>query len=123
MKNKTDARLIKNEKIILKINFPKKTDIEVEIRRSKRDVPFSSSLTKLRAIPVIEAKNITVQSIPVKTNSVTRWEGILKLRIVVEIKVKSRTIEPKYRVRSSNFRSLKATNKNPLNLSKIIEKP
>jgi hypothetical protein len=90
---KIEAKLIKSEINKLNKNFPKKTLYGVEISFSNKIVPFSSSLTKLRAIPVIEAKKITTQINPAYKLLCINSVGMLKLIIVVEINVKRRVID------------------------------
>ncbi len=60
-----EEKLINNEKATLYINLPKKTERGVVSNFKRRVVPFSSSLMNALDIPVIDAKNITAQSIPV----------------------------------------------------------
>jgi hypothetical protein len=62
-KNKLDPISDKvREREQVKINFPKKTSIGVELSFNRREVPRSSSMTNVLESPVMLPKNNTIQS-------------------------------------------------------------
>ncbi len=92
-KNITARIFIASASIILNNNLPKKIEAESMFNLSSRLVPRSSSLTKLFAIPVIEAKNIITQSKPDESEVLNFSPAVENTIIVIVVRINKNTAE------------------------------
>lgn len=99
--NRTVSALSPNDSIVLKINFPKYTDVGELVNCNKSDVPRSSSLTNPFANPVMLLKNITTQSMPANVSVVSFSPEVANSRITIDVTTNNNTADIEYRVRNS----------------------